>query len=104
MKIDDSGMTGASAAGLGAAGLDRAQKAQEIAGQPGTSQVKGAAGDEVNLSTLAERLRSLDTGSAERDARIQRLAAAFDARSYEADAEAVAEGLISEAADEGLGG
>jgi anti-sigma28 factor (negative regulator of flagellin synthesis) len=102
MKIDDSGMTGASAAGLGAAGLDRAQKAQEIAGQ--VKGAAGAAGDEVNLSTLAERLRSLDTVSAERDARIQRLAAAFDARSYEADAEAVAEGLISEAADEGLGG
>lgn len=94
MRIEDNNL-----AGLGAQGLSRAQ-GTEAAGRSGSEVGKksGAGGaDEVNLSVLAERLQSLEAGSAEREKRIEELASAFQAGRYEPNAEVVGGAMLNDA-------
>lgn len=95
MKIDDR-----NAANLNPAALEQARQAEAAenqrapkagaAGQP-------AAGDRVALSDLSARLRELAGGGQAREARIEALAAQFEAGRYEPDPGAVADALIAEA-------
>lgn len=99
MRIDDNGTTG-----IGAPGLGRAQQSAEVTARQDAAAARTArsgSGDEVSLSTLAGHLNAAKEGSPEREARIASLAAAFEAGSYEADPQAVAEGIIGEAETEG---
>ncbi len=85
--------------GVGSSGLDRTQAA-EI--QPRQSTETGNAGrtassDQVSLSTLAGKVQAQDSGSPEREAKLQALAASFEAGAYQPDLEAVAGAMIDEA-------
>jgi flagellar biosynthesis anti-sigma factor FlgM len=99
MRIDDNGT-----AGIGSPGLGRAQQPAEVTVRQDAGaarSVRTGSGDEVSLSTLAGRLKAAEEGSPEREARIEALAQAFMAGKYEADPEAVANGIISEAESQG---
>lgn len=94
MRIEDNKL-----AGLGAQGLGRTQGA-EAAERSGSEVGKksGSNGtDEVNLSVLAERLQSLEAGSAEREKRIAELSSAYQSGRYEPNAEAVSGAMLNDA-------
>lgn len=96
MRIDNNNM-----AGIGASGLDRTQSTEAVEIQTGQGVAKRGQGgntDHVNLSTLAERLRSLESQSPERQARLDQLAAAYQSGKYDPDPEAVSEAVIEDAA------
>lgn len=99
MRIDDNGTTG-----IGSPGLGRAQQSGEVTARQGTAAArttKTGSGDEVSLSTLAGRLNALEAGSPEREARIASLTEAYLSGKYEADPEAIANGIIGEAESQG---
>ncbi len=95
MRIDTNNM-----AGIGASGLDRTQSTDAVEQQAGQAVAKRGAGgatDQVNLSVLAERLQSMEPQSAERQARLEQLAAAYQAGTYNPDPMAVSEAMIDDA-------
>lgn len=99
MRINDNGT-----AGIGSPGLGKAQQPAEVTARHDATAArttKSGSGDEVSLSTLADRLSAAEDSSPEREARIQSLAAAFLAGSYEADPEAIADKLLGEAESQG---
>lgn len=99
MRIDDNGTTG-----IGSAGLGRAQQPAEVPPRSDVAAGRAAAGgngDKVSLSALADRLNASQENSPEREARIASLSAAVLSGRYEADAEAVADGIIGEAESQG---
>ncbi|MGJ5820648.1 flagellar biosynthesis anti-sigma factor FlgM [Paludibaculum fermentans] len=95
MRIDTNNM-----AGIGASGLDRTQSADAVEQQAGQAVAKrgaGGAADQVNLSVLAERLQAMEPQSPERQARLEQLAAAYQAGTYNPDPAAVSEAMIDDA-------
>ena len=95
MRIHDT-----NTAGLGTSGPSRAQST-EAAGAEGLRQSgrDAATGesDRVNLSVLAERLRSQEPESAQHAAHLEQLSAAFRAGTYTPDPGRVSDKLIDEA-------
>jgi flagellar biosynthesis anti-sigma factor FlgM len=95
MRIDDKNV-----AGIDSSALERAKSA-EPAGQHSPVSAGGKqdskSPDTVDLSTLAESLRSLDVESPEREARLNALAEAVQAGRYSVDAGVVSDSLIDDA-------
>ncbi len=92
MKIDDRNAVNLSPAALDRSRSPEAAEAQQTANAERKGQA--AASDRVALSELSARLKELAAG--DREARIARLAAEFEAGRYEPDAGAVADALIAE--------
>lgn len=87
-------------AGIGASGLDRTQSTEAVDQQASTGAARrlGRGGtDQVSLSRLAEQLKALDSQSPERQARLDQLAAAYQAGEYNPDPEAVGDAVIDDA-------
>ncbi len=110
MKVDDHGSMGglqSGAAGLNvpAAAAKKSERLSGVGGQggvAGSAEIGGNAGDEVSFSSLAGRISGEAADSVEREARIDRLAAAFEAGRYQVDADAVADAMIGEAESHGF--
>ena len=96
MRVYDLNLTGAAAAEAG-----RAQESQRVEkGAGGRSSAAGATGseDRVELSSTLGRLaQALSANGLERAARVQALAAQYQAGSYRVDAAATAKGMVAEA-------
>ncbi|MEI9814537.1 MAG: flagellar biosynthesis anti-sigma factor FlgM [Acidobacteriota bacterium] len=82
--VSRSGQTGRSAPVGGSAGA-------------GQEAAAGAGGDGVQLSDLVQNLRSLDTDSPERQAKVDQLAKAHAEGKYQVDAEATAGKIVDDA-------
>lgn len=67
------------------------------AGVRGKDVRGGAAPDSVSISSLAEHLSATETGSAEREARVARLASDVAAGRYQPDPHVIAKALVKEA-------
>ena len=95
MRIDDKNLSSAAAAGLGR--TQSTEKAEQGAQRAGVAR-SGAAGqsDQVQLSSLAESVQSLEPNSAANQARLDRLAEMVASGRYTPDAEAIAEQLIQD--------
>ncbi|WP_321474275.1 flagellar biosynthesis anti-sigma factor FlgM [uncultured Paludibaculum sp.] len=99
MRIDTNNM-----AGIEASGLDRTQSTEAVEQQAGPGVAKrGTRGgaDQVSLSTLAERLQSLESQSPERQARLEHLTAAYQSGNYDPDPDAISEAIIEDATSAG---
>jgi len=86
-------------AGLGASGIERSRGAEgQEAGASGV-QARSAskATDHVSISGLAAQLQAMDDNSAQREAKLSGLQQAYQAGQYQAPAESVADGLMSDA-------
>ncbi len=95
MRVYDLNLTGAAAAETG-----RAQEAQraEKTGAGGSPGGTAASGDRVELSSALGRLSEvLSAHGQERAARVQVLAAQYQAGNYRPDAAATAKGMVAEA-------
>ncbi|MEJ5366890.1 MAG: flagellar biosynthesis anti-sigma factor FlgM [Bryobacteraceae bacterium] len=95
MKIDDRNAANLNPAALDQARLAEAAEAQRASRAGLPNQQDGS--DRVALSELSARLQELAGGGDAREARIQALAAEFEAGRYEPDLDAVADALIAEA-------
>ena len=95
MRIDDTNLSSAAAAGLGR--TQATEKAEQGAQRAGVAR-SGAAGqsDQVQLSSLAESVQSLEPNSAANQARLDRLSELVAGGRYAPDAEAIAEQLIQD--------
>ncbi len=87
-------------AGIGAAGAGGAQETQKSSGSGAKSG--GAAGsgggDRVDFSsTLGSLSRAMTSLSSDRGAKVQALAAQYQAGTYSTDSGAISRGLVSEA-------
>lgn len=103
MRIDDKNTAGAAGAELGRAqAAEQAERQEALRARVG--QKAGGGRDEVALSALSAKLAEMQPGSAEREARIEALAARFEAGRYEPDGGAVAGRLIDEAEMKGDAG
>ncbi len=95
MRIDDKNLSSASAAGL-----ERTQAAEqaEKASQRTAASRSGATGqsDQVQLSSLAETVQSLEPDSAATQARLDQLAKLVAGGKYAPDSEAIADRLIED--------
>ncbi|MBM3783198.1 MAG: flagellar biosynthesis anti-sigma factor FlgM [Acidobacteria bacterium] len=76
---------------------ERAQEAAAAQSKSGKVGAKQQGSDEVSLSSLASAVQSALSDSPDRLARVERLAAEFAAGNYQPDAQATANGLISDA-------
>lgn len=102
MRIDDNGKTG-----IGSPGLGRAEQPGDVTARNNAAEARttrSGNGDEVSLSSLAGSLHKAEEGSPEYEARIASLSEAFLAGTYEADPEAVADGIIADAESLGPAG
>ena len=93
MKIDNNN--------VGGLGLDRSAGAASTArygvGNPQGSSNSAYGSDEISLSGLSQQLRELSSDSPERQERIQALAAAFAAGTYNVDPMQVSKGIVDDA-------
>ncbi len=98
MKVHDSSLNQAAASQLGKA---QQGEAAQGAGAKKPGDAQGGAGggaDQVQLSDLSARLvKVMETASAERAGRIERLAAEFRAGRYQADAREVSRRIVDDA-------
>lgn len=96
MKVYDSSLNQAAASQLGKA---REAEAAQGAGAKKSGGAQGAAdADQVQLSDLSARLvKIMETASAERASRIERLATEFRAGRYQADAREVSRRIVDDA-------
>lgn len=97
MKIDDS-----KSSSLNPAGLERTGSTSGI-GRSGSSVGRagwGSSGDEVQLSNLAETVRSLSQDSPEWAARLEQLSRDIESGRYQIDSSAVSAAIV----DSALGG
>ncbi len=98
MRIDDKNLSSASAAGLERTqAADKAEQASQRAaiarsGTPGQS-------DQVQLSSLAQSVQSLEPDSAATQARLDQLAKLAASGKYAPDPEAIAERMIEDSID-----
>lgn len=95
MKIDDRNAANLNPAALDQARLAEAAEAQRASRAGLPTQTESS--DRVALSEVSARLQELAGGGDAREARIQALAAQFEAGRYEPDLDAVADALIAEA-------
>jgi flagellar biosynthesis anti-sigma factor FlgM len=100
MKVNDPNALGPGAGlgGTSSAGLSKAGTAGRTAPGKGAALPEGGdASDGVQLSDLAQTVRTLAAESPEREAHIESIARAYARGGYEVDAEAVARGIIDDA-------
>jgi flagellar biosynthesis anti-sigma factor FlgM len=89
---------------LGADGVNGARPAAKAAAAAAgaTGSTGASAGnDDVHLSELVRTLRSLAADSPERQARIEQLARSYVSGNYHVDAQATADGIISDSVGTG---
>lgn len=98
MRIDDNNLTSANTGSLGR--TQAAELAEQAARktEPARSRARGQS-DEVQLSSLAEKIQSLEPDSAATQARLEELTRLVASGKYSPDAAAVADNLIAEALD-----
>ena len=94
MKVNDPNLQGPS--GLASTGVSKPAQTGRTA-PAGGAPVQGDAADGVQLSGLAQTLRSLDVDSPERQAQVEGIARAYAQGNYKVDAEATAAGIINDA-------
>lgn len=93
MKINDSNLNGVSTP---------AQQTGQVAGGSGPGRGTAASrsefrDDRVQLSDLSSTLKSLSSDSPEREAKVSRLAEAFRSGKYQANAQQVSQGIMTDA-------
>lgn len=98
MRIDDPNKTNVGASGLTQARqAEQTERAEHQQARKATPSRSGETGpDHVQLSSLAETVKAADPSSAERAARLNQLSAEVASGRYRADADAVADAMISE--------
>jgi flagellar biosynthesis anti-sigma factor FlgM len=96
MKVNDPNLQGPS--GLGSTGASRVTRTNSQT-TPTGAPVSGDGKDGVELSGLAQALRSLDVDSPERQAKVDALARTYARGNYQVDAAATAGGIIDDALD-----
>lgn len=95
MKVNDSLLSQAAASQLG---KTRESEAVAAGGARKESAAQPQEGDHVQLSNLSGRLLEMSAvHSADREARVERLAADYKAGRYQPDAVAVSRGIVDEA-------
>ena len=97
MKVNDPNVQGPG--GLGSAAVSKSARTVSSGGPAAPGSVTGDGKDGVELSGLAQTLRSLDVDSPERQAKVDALAKAYAQGNYQVDAEATAGGIIQDALD-----
>jgi len=95
MKVNDPNLQGPS--GLTSTGVSKPAQTGRSAPVGGAGASAGDSSDGVELSGLAQSLRSLDVESPERQAQVESLAKAYAQGTYQPDAEATAGGIIQDA-------
>ena len=96
MRTNDRNLTGISSSRLGRTPEPEAVNRQGPAGAP--SGPAGSAGeDQLHLSDLAGRLRSLGSDTPERAAYLERLSAEVEAGRYTVDAQVLSRKIIDDA-------
>lgn len=95
MRIDDKNLSSAAAAGLGR--TQAADKAEQAAQRTGVARSGGPCqSDQVQLSSLAESVQSLEPNSAATQARLDRLSEIVASGKYAPDVEAIADRLMED--------
>ena len=97
MKVNDPNLQGLGA--LGSAGVSKPSQTSRTAGSGGPVSPSGDGRDGVELSGLAQALRSLDVDSPERQAKVDALAKTYAQGNYQVDADTTAGGIIQDALD-----
>jgi flagellar biosynthesis anti-sigma factor FlgM len=97
MKVNDPNIQGPS--GLGTTGVSKPSQTGRTGVTGGPAAPAGDSGDGVELSGLAQALRSLDVDSPERQAKVDALAKSYAQGNYKVDADATAGGIIQDALD-----
>jgi flagellar biosynthesis anti-sigma factor FlgM len=92
MRISDSNLNAVTTSAQQAAQA----AAAGAAGRAGVAKA-GTRSDQVQISDLSSALRALSAGSPEREARVDQLAAVYQAGHYRVDAAAVSRSVVSEA-------
>ncbi len=93
MKVNDPNLQGPGA--LGSAGVSKSGRTAIPGGSAGPAGPgSGDSKDGVELSGLAQTLRSLDVDSPERQAKVDALAKAYAQGTYQVDADATAGGIV----------
>jgi hypothetical protein len=93
MKVNNQDLTG-----LGAASANRAQETHRSSIAGANSSSGGSGTDRIDFSsTLGSLSRAMMTFGSDRGAKVQSLAAQYNAGTYTADSAAVSRGLVSEA-------
>lgn len=96
MRIDENKLTSVNAGSLGQTqAAELAEQASRKA-EPGRAGAPGAS-DEVQLSSLAEKVQSLEPDSAASQARLEELTKLVASGKYSPDAETIADNLIEDA-------
>jgi len=97
MKINDANVTG-----LGSQGIGKTQEAEQGARsrQTRTGDGSSSPADKVQLSNLSETLRASDSGSPERAAHLERVAAAVQAGRYHVDSLTLSKSIVKDAIKE----
>jgi flagellar biosynthesis anti-sigma factor FlgM len=95
MRIDDKNLSSANAASLGR--TQSADQAEQTAQRAAAARAgKSGQGDQVQLSSLAEKVQALEPDSAASRARLDELTKLVASGKYSPDAEAVADRLIDD--------
>jgi flagellar biosynthesis anti-sigma factor FlgM len=95
MRIDDKNLSSANAASLGR--TQSAEQAEQASQRSAAARAgKSGQGDQVQLSSLAEKVQALEPNSAASQARLNELAKLVASGKYSPDAEAVADRLIDD--------
>jgi anti-sigma28 factor (negative regulator of flagellin synthesis) len=96
MRVYDLNLTGSAAAETGRA--QETQRAEKGAGTGSSAKSASAFGDRVELSSTLGRLsQAISADGQERAARVQALAAQYQAGNYNTDSMATARGMVAEA-------
>jgi flagellar biosynthesis anti-sigma factor FlgM len=97
MKVNDPNVQGPGA--LGSAGVSKPEQTGRAGAGSRPVAPGGDSSDGIELSGLAQTLRSLDVDSPDRQARVDALAKAYAQGNYQVDADATAGGIILDALD-----
>ncbi|MEO5925500.1 MAG: flagellar biosynthesis anti-sigma factor FlgM [Bryobacteraceae bacterium] len=95
MKVNDPNLLGPG--GLASTGVSKPAQTGRTGAAGAPVAPAGDSGDGVELSGLAQSLRSLDIDSPERQAQVDALAKAYAQGNYKVDADATAGGIIQDA-------
>ncbi len=95
MKVNDPNLQGPS--GLSSTGVSKPAQTGRTGASNAPNASVGDSGDGVELSGLAQSLRSLDVDSPERQAQVDALAKTYAQGNYKVDANATAGGIIQDA-------
>jgi hypothetical protein len=99
MRVNDPNLTAAQLNSSGTAATGKTAQLDPLrisTGSPGADKAGAPSADSVNISSLSSKINELQSGSAEREAYLERLSADYAAGNYEADPAATSTKMVDE--------